>query len=294
MTTPIPARPTAEPRVLVLDLDGTTLTRRRTVAPIDRAAVTELQRRGVHVTIATGRIWSGTERIARMLGITGMVACMNGSEIRHAATGRVVSSRYLATGDRVATHRVLRRHGLTRYLFSADGVGYDAAGEPWLQYLRSWSDRLDGLDSTELGARIDRRPDALAVAGAGRRSATALAVEELRRTLDPSVEVVTFPSMRAGLWFVKTRDALHDKGTSLDALVAPLGLDARHCVALGDWLNDLPMLARAGRSFAMGQAPAGVKSVASDVCSATFERGGGIAEVAQRVWGILPAELADV
>ena len=51
---------------------------------------------------------------------------------------------------------------------------------------------------------------------------------------------------------------------------------------MGDWLNDVPMLQRVGRGFAMAQAPDELKAVASDVLEADAWTGGGLAEAARR------------
>jgi len=53
-------------------------------------------------------------------------------------------------------------------------------------------------------------------------------------------------------------------------------------IAVGDWINDIPMLVRAGRSFAMAQAPREVRAAASEVLTADVWSGGGIAEAAER------------
>lgn len=55
-------------------------------------------------------------------------------------------------------------------------------------------------------------------------------------------------------------------------------------VCVGDWLNDLPMLTAAGRSFAMGQSPDDVKRAATDVLDHSIATGGGIAETIQRAF----------
>jgi hydroxymethylpyrimidine pyrophosphatase-like HAD family hydrolase len=51
---------------------------------------------------------------------------------------------------------------------------------------------------------------------------------------------------------------------------------------VGDWLNDVPMLQKAGQSFAMGQAPAEVRSAAKHLLAADIWIGGGVAEAAER------------
>ena len=66
--------------------------------------------------------------------------------------------------------------------------------------------------------------------------------------------------------------------------LAQAGLpQTRQVVAVGDWLNDVPMFQWAGHAFAMAQAPAEVKSAATCVLDAHTEAGGGIAEAARRV-----------
>jgi hydroxymethylpyrimidine pyrophosphatase-like HAD family hydrolase len=73
-----------------------------------------------------------------------------------------------------------------------------------------------------------------------------------------------------------------DKGTAIDWVARHHGVTAAEVVAVGDWLNDIPMLRRAGRSFAMGQAPLEVKAAATDVLKASAHTGGGLAEAAMR------------
>jgi Cof subfamily protein (haloacid dehalogenase superfamily) len=273
-------------RLLVLDLDGTTLTRARTINPIDIAAIAALRARGVGVTIATGRLWSGTQRIARRLGVRGPVACMNGSELRDAETGAVLHERYLGAEERATLARNLRSRGLARYVFAAECVHHDDAGEPYLQYLRSWSDRVALRDASELDAQLRHRGDTLAVAASGSQTAVDRVASALRDELPEHVEAIVFPSNRSGRLFCKARDRRDDKGTALAPLAAAAGLKPENCVAVGDWINDEPMLRAAGLSFAMAQAPVWVQRAAQRVCEASSDTGGAVAEVARRVWGV--------
>jgi hydroxymethylpyrimidine pyrophosphatase-like HAD family hydrolase len=78
------------------------------------------------------------------------------------------------------------------------------------------------------------------------------------------------------------RAARVDKGTAIDWLAAHYQITPEEIVVVGDWLNDVPMFRRAGRSFAMAQAPDDVKGAATDVLVADSKSGGGIAEAAER------------
>ena len=84
---------------------------------------------------------------------------------------------------------------------------------------------------------------------------------------------------------VMVRAAGPTKGTALAELCRRAGISLAQAVAVGDWINDVPMFEVAGRSFAMGTAPDDVRAKATDVLSATALAGGGIAEAIRRSWG---------
>jgi hydroxymethylpyrimidine pyrophosphatase-like HAD family hydrolase len=63
------------------------------------------------------------------------------------------------------------------------------------------------------------------------------------------------------------------KGEALAALAASLGLAPASCAAVGDYLNDIPMLEWAGWAVAMGQAPHAVRDVADAVVATSAEHG---------------------
>ena len=99
------------------------------------------------------------------------------------------------------------------------------------------------------------------------------------------LQCVSFEVGRAGFsgtWGLVVRAAGVDKGTAIDWVARHHGVSAAEVVAVGDWLNDIPMLRRAGRSFAMGQAPNEVKAAATDILKANASTGGGLAEAAMR------------
>jgi hydroxymethylpyrimidine pyrophosphatase-like HAD family hydrolase len=75
------------------------------------------------------------------------------------------------------------------------------------------------------------------------------------------------------------------KWTGIEALCRRLGVDAGRAVAIGDDLNDLPMLRGAQLSFAMGNGSAVVKQAAKRTTLAQSEAG-----VAHVIDGILGGE----
>ncbi|TVR03476.1 MAG: HAD family phosphatase [Deltaproteobacteria bacterium] len=273
------------PRMLVLDIDGTTLRADHALAEEDRAAIAALVDAGIPVALATGRLYSGARMVTAELGLEGRVACMNGSEIVDVASGDRHLRRALGGAALAAARDALRHATVVPFLFTSERIVHCERGEPFTAYMRTWSATFDRCAEVLEAPDWDDDDGVLAVAAISDEAGARAVAEAARDALPPEVETLLYPS-RSGFWALQFRDRREDKGTALDHLAAPHGLTADHVVAVGDWLNDLPMLRRAGRSFAMGQAPREVKEAATDVLDRTSETGGAVADVARTVWGI--------
>lgn len=271
-------------RVLVLDLDGTTLTADHRITERDLRAARALTERGVHVTIATGRLFTGTNRAANDLGVTGSVAVMNGSELIDAGTGLATHARYVERAHRRHIREVLSARGLSTFLFGSRTIHYNHTDHRHKPYLSIWTDQLTSHPDVFAAPAWDD-DDVVAVSAIGRRVDLEHARDLLAAELPGLIGAEIFQTWE-GDGFLNLRCPSEDKGTAFARLAAERGCTAEECVAVGDWLNDLPMLRVAGRSFAMGGSCDEVTSAASDVLSCKRYGGGAIAEVAQRVWGV--------
>jgi len=69
-------------KLLALDLDGTVLKPDLSISPAVLAAIAAAQGHGVHVTIATGRMFGATLPFAEKIGIAGPLICFQGGLIR--------------------------------------------------------------------------------------------------------------------------------------------------------------------------------------------------------------------
>lgn len=267
-------------RMLVLDLDGTTLRHDGQLAQVDIDAAHALQAAGVRVSIATGRLFTGTRHIADALGIDGPVAVMNGSELIDAGTGVARHGHYLEPETLGSVHQVLSDHGVSTFLYHSRRIHYARRDERLAPYLRTWSLELHAHDDVH-AAPDWQATDVVAVCAAGEADDVHAARDAL--ALPPDIGTELFDTWD-GERFMKIRSATEDKGTALARLAADAGFTTDQCVVVGDWINDLPLFAAAGRSYAMRDCP--VMDDADEVLEALRGQGGAIAEVARRVWGL--------
>jgi len=272
-------------RVFVTDIDGTLLGADGDVHPSDAEAIAALIARGVPVTLCTGRMYSGTREIAEAMRILGPVACIDGSHIVDSTNHLELHSTPLSDVASELLFEALGRIRPAAFAFSGDRLFHDAHGAQYLDYVSTWSERtqeVDRLTDIEAWREPGATLSALVALGTPDQIRTA---EMFIKKNDRHLQCVTFEVGRpgySGTWGLVVRAAGVDKGTAIDWVAQHHGVTAADVVAVGDWLNDIPMLRRAGRSFAMAQAPSAVKAAATDILKANHTSGGGLAEAALR------------
>lgn len=271
------------PRLLVLDLDGTLLTADRSVSPVDVRAAHALREAGVVVTIATGRLFGGTRWVAEALGVEGPVAVMNGCEILDARTGAPSFGAYVAPETLLAWREVLAAHALAPFLFESHGIHFGAPHAHLGPYLGIWSDTLVAHDDVHATAPWSHSRAAVAVSACGPTERVTAARAALAPLLGDQHVAVQFQTFQ-GDGFLELRRG-EDKGTAIARLAAHHGLTVEDVVAVGDWINDVPMLRAAGRSFAVAHAHPEAADAAAERLTSGRD-GGVVAELAARVWGL--------
>jgi hypothetical protein len=171
-------------------------------------------------------------------------------------------------------------HGLTSFVFDADGIHHDHAGAPYAPYVSTWSPNLRVLEEAAVWQTA-----ALGAVAVGDEPAIAAAHAVLGRHADELFSVSFAISAVPGKHALLVRTAGPTKGTALAELCRRAGVSLAEAVAVGDWVNDVPMFEVAGRSFAMGSSPDAVRAKATDVLACMAGSGGGIAEAIRRSWG---------
>ena len=273
-------------KLLALDLDGTLLDHAGEANDADLQAIKKLRARGTKVTILTGRLFSGTRPSAELLGIDGPVGCADGSHVVHMKGHKTLLHHGIRGRAADRLRDSIERNDLVAFLFAEDAIVHDERGAEYLPYVRTWSTDLRYAHRVTEHALWDSRAGMTAVVALGREANIGRTVADIQRDETESMQVAMFPFRRDGEhWGMVARAAGGTKGTALAWMAAHHGISMEETVCVGDWLNDLPMLACAGRSFAMGQAPAEVKSAATDTLERSITDGGGIAEAIERAFG---------
>lgn len=241
--------------------------------------------RGVVVSLCTGRMYSGTRSVAEQLGLKTPVACVDGCHVVQSNTHECLLRMPIPSEARAALHTLLSTTNLAVFAFSDDNIVYDGRGYVFLDYLRTWSTQMYRVADIFAPGSWDRFEELTALVVIGTQASTEAIVHGVRATCDQAIQLAHFPLLRGHLankWVLLVRRAGVNKGTAVKWLAERFGIPLSEVIAVGDWINDVPMFAVAGRSFVMGQSPPEVKAAASHQLRATVHTGGAIAEAAER------------
>jgi hydroxymethylpyrimidine pyrophosphatase-like HAD family hydrolase len=264
--------------LLAIDMDGTLLRDDKTIAAEDAAAIREAPSHGIAVTLATGRLTTGTLPTARELGLSTPLVCADGGLLVDVETGAPLHRRAIPADRAIIAVDALVAHGLIPYVFLADAIHCEEAGARHRAVVDVWSQDVV-VHASLAGAVAWQQPNSVSLTvGIGARASVERASEHLRDAHGDALDTVHFGMNGMSLWAVRSLPRGCDKGEMLARLALRMDVPRARVAAIGDWFNDVGMFKYAGRSFAMGQAPAVVREAATDVVVSTSATGGGVAE----------------
>ncbi|MGQ0624820.1 MAG: HAD family hydrolase [Sporichthyaceae bacterium] len=235
------------PRLVACDLDGTLLRTDLTVSERTRKTLAAVEAAGITLVFVTGRPPRWMAPVAQVTGHRGLAICANGATLYDLHTETVVAEQVISAETMAITIDRLRAH-LPGVAFAAE-YGTDVAREEAFTIYGGAAARADVrvIASHEVAARPAAK---LMIRHDGMESGELLLAA--REVLAGLVEVTH--STPSGPALLEVSAAGVSKATALARLCAEHGIEAGEVVAFGDMPNDLPMLAWAGRPYAMANA----------------------------------------
>ncbi|MEZ4504030.1 MAG: HAD family hydrolase [Dehalococcoidia bacterium] len=267
------------PFLVALDVDGTIVHRADSVPwhvendelPSDRVrrAVRAIEAAGIAVVLASGRMYPGTQRIHEHLELATHLICQQGAAV-HEPTGEVLHEFPL---DLEVAREVVAL---------ANRLDHPYEWFTPLRYLASRQNEPSDVYAMLSGVAVEyhTRPEDVVdlPTGAGiisnHEEARGIHAE-LAGRLGEAAHVIDFP----GVTVCVAPEAT--KGHALAMLAADLGVEQRHVVAIGDSVNDAPMLGWAGRGYAPSHSDAYAIDAADEVLD--MSRDDAVAELLERI-----------
>jgi len=261
-------------RLIALDMDGTLLNEKGVLAQESKDALLAAMERGVHVVIATGRVFSALPQdVVRVPGIEYAITSNGANIIRLKDKETIYTD--LIDGDKLdLIMDILEDETIMKEVFYDHQV---FAQRSCLSHLEDYGIRSEKSQRYTLTTRtpVD---DALRLILENRSRLENINLmfgdeqrrQEVWRRLDAVDGLTVCSSMPYNL---EIGGAHTSKAAALDALAGILGVSRGQIMACGDSSNDMAMLRHAGISVAMGNAEDSVKEAAMMVTRSNAEHG---------------------
>ena len=280
---------TAGIRLLILDVDGTLCNSRHEVPEATCAAIGRIRAAGIRVMLATGRRYRDALPVARRLELDAPLVTASGALVKDVRDHATLARAGFAPGVLEGVLRMIVDRGHEPILYTdsyAEGFDFhcrtlEAGAQPRADAPCGVAEYLERNRAlARVSPRLDREPPAGVFAGFAMGAHDEML--DLERSLHAawpgSLSLHTIRSPRYRDWMCEIAPAGVTKWSGVQAVAARWGLEPAGICAVGDDVNDLPMIRGAGLGIAMGNGTADVLAEADHVVAAHDD--GGIEQVA--------------
>ncbi len=273
-------------KMLVMDMDYTLLNKQKEVSERNKLAVQRAIEKGVHVVVATGRIYTSARVYGKLLGVNTPIIASNGAIIRIASFNdpvhfdKTIYRNNLKTEAILEMIRLSHRYDLFCHLFSEDTIFAEKLANISKRYTE-WNQFLNEADRVKIRIVEDLAEAVTAEAGG---FVKAVVVDEdsekisgIRNDILKTGLVSASQSLRDNVE-VMNKDV--SKGNAVKFLVDMYGIRREEVIAIGDNENDVSMIEYAGLGIAMENADETLLK-AADFVTGHYERDG-VADAIER------------
>jgi hypothetical protein len=252
-------------KLLIADVDGTLVTRQKTLTGRTCEAVERLRTAGVRFTITSGRPPRGMAMLVAPLELTAPVAAFNGGVYVKPDLTTVLAQRPIPSPVARAAVNYLLAAGLDVWVYR--GVDWFITNPEAPRVAREIHNVQ--FDPTVIDDVHDVLDVPLKIVGVSEDGARLVRAEaELGARLGPDASAV-----RSHPAYLDITHPEANKGMVVREAARLLGISVDEVATIGDMPNDLPMLSIAGVSIAMGNAGPEVKRAARHVTTSNDEEG---------------------
>lgn len=277
---------TLDYELLAIDLDGTLLDAEHTLPAANRAALHRAHQAGVRIVLCTGRAFTETRPVLADIGLDlDATVTVFGALVTEATSGRTLERTAIPSPDALALTGWFQRQGFpVLWLTDPDEAGTDGymlAGPRRHPAVDAWLERspcvVSNVNCLPADCAAPLRLSIIEETGVLNTVS-----EELRAAFDGRFRhnVLHAPPYRLSL--IEAFAPTVDKWYGIEKLCRRWGLDPRRTVAVGDDVNDLDMIQRAGLGVAVANARPAVCAAAKRVVGSNNDCG--VAQLIDELW----------
>lgn len=244
-------------KLVISDFDGTFLRSDQTISEENVKAVRSFVENGGIFALSSGRTLQSILPIARKMGLKGLLACFNGSVVVDVESGEIILENAFSTAETLEICSLLKDLGLYMHVYQLDAF-FASERNFYLEYY----EKLCGVKAVvpEEGLLEYIRDNKF-------RSVKILSVvaaedrDRYYKIISEKLKDKAYVTS-GGSNLIEVCVKGFSKGTAVQLLAERYGINLSETLAVGDALNDLPMLETAGFGVALKNAETALKEKA--------------------------------
>lgn len=266
--------------LIVSDYDGTLVSSRQTVPQHVKNAIDEYIAAGGVFAVCTGRMLASILPQVRRLGLKGLVVAHQGTVIADIETGNIIKNGEFKIKQAIEICRAVEEFGESVNVYAGDEMYSDHPHDHMFsEYERITGIRTKFITECKMAEFIEKnnlycQKISSVVAPSGKITL----FNHLKNKFEKKYEITYSASV-----LVEVSPAGDNKGEALKFLAKYYKVPIERTVAIGDNLNDLPMIKAAGVGVSVANGDPVFKREAQIVCASNDE--GGVAEII-RIYGL--------
>jgi len=240
-------------KLIAIDLDGTLLNSDLKISPRAAAAIQAAERKGVKVTLCTGRMYVSASRYAQELGLNIPLVTYNGALVKNSLGHEVLYEKNLPLKEARYVVEVCREFDCQLNVYFEDKL--------YVEKGNSWAKRY----ANKVNVPLNEVDDLLDFLKMSPIKILAMGEEEILHMLRKRLADREIYITRSHSYFLEMLNPEATKGKGLAAVAENLAIDRKNIMAIGDNENDIEMFKYVGYSVAMANASDDIKSHADYV-----------------------------
>ncbi len=260
-------------KLVVSDMDGTLLNSTGNVSEKTKQIFKELLDKGIHVAIATGRIFTSARVYAKHLEIVTPIIACNGAIVKDLHNNSIIYESHIEPEVCFKVFDICRENDLYFHFYTEEKFYTKKLAYSALKYIE-WNkamkeeEQLDIQlidDPYELVSNFDEKVYKIQI-----NTDDMELLNKMRQVLEKIKEVEISKSWHNNIEIMNKGVS---KGNAVKHLAQSLNIKSEEVICLGDNENDISMLTYAGLGIAMGNAEEIVKKSANYVTVTNDEDG---------------------
>jgi len=257
-------------KLLVVDIDGTILDTNNRISDIDKQALKEVVDSGTPVALSTGRVVQASLRFLKQLELDGYHMFFDGALVYSPEKDEEVYVDPINAdiiGEMIEFSRLIQLdfdlYSITHFFAERESRSTD---------IRRDFFKLDAtiIDFREIQHKERFIKGTLVVSSTEEKRKARNFVDHFNDKLNFSwTKTPAYPDVD----FINIIANDVSKGKALKALTSFMGISLNDVAAIGDGMNDIPLLTSSGMAIAMANAPDAVKAIADHVTSDVDHQG---------------------